>query len=310
MREYSEKLKTQYVNISLTAYRAIKVLKMLIEKPCSNAEIIENLKADEITRKSTSDDTLRVTINSLKAVGCKISRPSPTNNFNYVLKSHPFKVSFEKAQIKILSKIRKDFVSPTQWKEAIEINRLFEKIIALSGDEELNDLWLYKKPFGKVKAEILDILASKDLKNKKIVMTYKTSSKKTEVVDIVVDSVFCEAERLYILGWYAKRQSYSYFNAEKIVEIHSIEPVKSVENEFVKAVYKVLGDEMKTFECKNDERIICREENFILVESTVKSEFKFFQQLLALGRNFEIIEPDILKKHLAQKISKMRERYR
>ena len=53
MKLVQENYKNNNINISLTAYRAIKILKMLIEKPCSNSEIVKELKEDEITKKST-----------------------------------------------------------------------------------------------------------------------------------------------------------------------------------------------------------------------------------------------------------------
>ena len=312
MKLIQEKLKNSNINISLTAYRAIKILKMLIEKPCSNSEIVKELKEDEITKKSTSDDTLRVTINSLKAVGCQIARPTPANNFKYVLLSHPFNIQFKNSQIEILLKLR-NYILNNNWKEIIELNQFLEKIISTSHNEhllDLLDLLNYKKPFRNIPVDILKTLLSEDLINKEILITYKTSKNKISDISILVDSIFYEAERIYILGFYGERNSYSYFNAEKISAIHSVKSVpKDYKTDFSKAIYKIFGDDIKTFKPNSDEKIILSDKNFILVESYIKSDFKILQRLLTFGKNFEIISPDSLKEQLAEKISKMFERY-
>ncbi|MBQ2644807.1 WYL domain-containing protein [bacterium] len=305
------KQKLNYSNISITGYRAIKILIMLIDKPCSHLEIINALKEDEITKKSVSDDTLRITLNSLKTVGCDISRPSPKNNYKYILNSHPFNIKFSQKQISVLIKIRKEFLNKKDWKKVIEINDLYDKLANISNDEETKNLLNYQRPFLKIKQDILKILKTENLEKKEIIFTYNTTPKKTEVINVRTDSVFCDSGRIYILGWYYKRQSYSYFNAEKILAIHDIKPIsdKSNHQEFSKAIFKVFGEDIKTFICSPNEKIIFKNKEYMLVESLVKSEFRFFQQLLSLGSNFELLEPLDLKQKLANKISKMLERY-
>ena len=302
--------KNNYTNINITAYRAIKILKMLIEKPCSGAEIISSLQNDEITSKSTSDDTLRITLNSLKSAGCKIARPCSRNGNKYILISHPFKQIFTKSEIKILNKIRNDFVLENNWKKVFAINDLLEKIIDLTADESSTELIRYKKPFGKIKKEIREFLLTTDVQNKEIIMTYATSSKKKEAINILSKKVFCEAGRIYILGWYPKRNNFAYFNAEKITEIHSVKPLKNADiKDFSKALYKISGDDAKIFQPNYDEKIIKKEKDYIIVENTVQSDFKLFQRVLSFGSDCELLEPAELKMKFAEKLKKMRARY-
>ena len=140
-------------------------------------------------------------------------------------------------------------------------------------------------------------------------MTYATSSKKIEKINISSERVFCEAGKLYVLGWYYKRNTCSYFNAEKILEFHSIEPKKLTETLENKVLYKVTGDEALTFRCNSDERILEQTEKEITVECTATSEFKIVQRLLSFGCDFELISPMYLKNHLLEKLSKIKARY-
>lgn len=301
-----------YSNISITAYRAIKILKILMEKPRSNSELVDILKNDEITKKSTSDDTIRMSINSLKSVGCDIARPAPANNHKYVLISHPFKIKISKQQVKILLKIRQYFLDINDWKKVLEINKLYDKIILIAESEEVINLISYKKPFIKIKQNILDTLEKENFEQKEILLTYNTSSKKTEIINIRSEYVFCEAGRLYIMGWYYKRNNYAYFNVEKISEIHSIKTVKKSEiekNETKKAFYKICGTSVQTFIPTEDETVVIKNSNNIIVSMPLKSEFKTIQRLLSFGSDFELIEPLDLKQKIAHKLKLMRERY-
>lgn len=305
------KTKINYSNISITAYRAIKILKLLIEKPRSSAEIIGYLQKDEITNKSTSEDTLRITINSLKASGCDISRPSPANNYKYILNSHPFKKQLTKTQIKILLKIRQEFLNCNEWKKVIKINQLYDKISDMIKDEEISNLLSYKKPFSKIKPDVLKFFMEDKLEKKEVILTYNTSSQKSEIINIRTDYVYCQAGRLYIMAWYYKRNSFAYFNAEKISEIFSIKPIVQIsENPDIKTiVYKITGDDVLTYKEAEDEKILVKEKNYIVVQATVKSEFKIFQRLLSFGSNFELISPDDMKQKLYEKLFKICARY-
>ena len=68
----SLKTKTDIYKISLTAYRAVKLLMLLIKNPCNGDDIIEYFRQDPVTENCANKDTLRITINSLKAVILKI----------------------------------------------------------------------------------------------------------------------------------------------------------------------------------------------------------------------------------------------
>lgn len=303
-------IKTKNTNISLTAYRAIKILKLLMEKPSTSAEIIDVLKQDELTKRSISDDTLRISMNSLKAVGCKITRPCPKNDYRYILTEHPFKAKFNASEINILHQIRKYFLDCCEWRIVVEINKFYDKFIAPHCDEKTLDLLNSKKPFAKIKSQVLETFYANDLAKKEILMTYATSSKKIEKINISSKQIFCEAGKLYIMAWYNKRNTYSYFNAEKILEFHSIENLKTpLKDCNFKVLYKVTGEEISTFVCNSDEKILEQNTDEILVESNATSEFRIIQRLLSFGDDFELISPAYIKNKLLEKISKTKARY-
>lgn len=307
---HSYKDKRYCANISITAYRAIKILMLLIDSPYSATELSEALKSDEITCRSTSDDTLRVTINSLKAVGCEISRPTLKNGYKYILKNHPFKIKFTEKQINILNKIRKGFLLKNDWQMVLKLNDLYDKIANFSGQDSVKNLVNHKKPFGNIKPEIKELLINGEISNKEIVMTYIKRGKTQEAKNIITGKVFCESGQLYIWAWNSKYNKYSYFKVENILKIHSLKPTKQkLQTTEYKAIYKVFGQETKTFKCTEEEKIVKSDKNSITVEYSVISEFKFFQRLLSMGEYFEIIEPDFVKQRLYDKLTEIEKRY-
>lgn len=304
------KSKKYYSNISITAYRAIKILMLLIEKPYSALELTDALKNDEITSRSTSDDTLRVTINSLKAVGCQITRPSLRNNYKYVLINHPFRINFTEKDFLLLNKIRKHFLSKNDWKTVLKLNDLYDKLANFTGNEKIKNIVNRKKPFSGIKPEIKELLLSGEIVDKEVTMTYCKRGKKQETERIITDKIFCEAERIYIWAWNFKYNTYSYFKAENILKIHYADNIKEKPAKILyKAVYRVFGYEVKTFNRTEEERVLLSDENSITVEYSVINEFKFFQRLLSMGENFELMEPDFARKRLYDKLQNIEKRY-
>ena len=312
INQCNNQIKNNYSNINITAYRAIKILKLLLEKPCSSSEILDCLSQDEITERALSDDTLRLTLNSLNSVGCKIARPTLANNYKYVLLSHPFKFNITKTQVKILLKIRQNFLNSNEWKKVIEINDLFDKIANFAGDEEILNLFCHKKPFAKINKTVLEYFVNDRLSKKEVLLAYNTNSKKREIINIKADYIFCENGKLYIMGWYPKRNCYSYFNAEKISEIYSVKSIPKTQKDEVRekyVIYSVSGDAVKSFTAVEDEEVLMKNKNQTVVKASVKSEFKIIQRLLSFGRNFNVIEPSEIKVKLAEKLRKIREMY-
>lgn len=208
--------------ISITAYRAIKLLEMLLISPCSSEDIIKEFAKDPVTERSASKDALRITINSLKAVGCVIKRPSSKTNYCYVLETHPFKINFTKEHLQILIKIRNNILEQRDWKTVLKLNNFYDKISGILQDGTLKDILKYKKPFSKIKPEIISVIENEYIIKKEVIINYASTSKKINKINIIPDKIFCDSGKLYIWAWYFKRNSYSYFNIEKITSIIDI----------------------------------------------------------------------------------------
>ena len=96
--------KIEVSQISLTGTRSLALIGLLIVAPRTFDEIKSELIKMNVFDEKNSDDTLRVDLNTIKSVGCELTRPCPSNGYKYALKKHPFILKLTKDDIKLLDK--------------------------------------------------------------------------------------------------------------------------------------------------------------------------------------------------------------
>ena len=97
--------KSDISQISLTGVRAIALIGLLAIEPKSMEEIREKFLEYNIMEESQPDDVIRVDLNTIRSMGCEISRPTQKNNFKYVLNRHPFTLNLKKENIEVVRKL-------------------------------------------------------------------------------------------------------------------------------------------------------------------------------------------------------------
>ena len=93
--------------ISLTGVRAIVILALLNIKPSTFEEIKEFLIESNIVTREYSIDTIRIDLNTLKYIGCDISKATKRTDNKYILRSHPFQLQLSPEEVNTLAKIYK-----------------------------------------------------------------------------------------------------------------------------------------------------------------------------------------------------------
>ena len=77
--------KSDLNQISLTGIRAIVLLGLLIVQPRTLEEIRRAFIEFNIMEESHSNDIIRIDINTIKSIGCEVSRADSKTNYQYVL---------------------------------------------------------------------------------------------------------------------------------------------------------------------------------------------------------------------------------
>lgn len=298
------------LNISLTAYRALFLLAILMEEPCSAEDIIEQFKNNPITRKSLSKDTVRVTINTLKAAGCVISRPTSKNKYKYFLTYNPFGICMKKNILESLNKIRENIYNIGDWQLVAKLNDFYRTIFNKLNDANAYETVIQNEPFADIHSDILSFFFNTNIEHKEYIIKYESPQNGLEDLKIIADKVFFEEGKLYLWCYLYKYDSYAYLRLDKIKTIVDSGKKESfVEKPLYNAVYKLSGDSMFMFRPNEYEVIMEKTENHLIIEASVLNEFNFMQRILMFGSDFCLISPDNLKAQIKTRMKDLLERY-
>ena len=110
MKEFLKTNTVTYNLMSFTAFKSILLFILLIESPKSYEEMQNFFKNHEYLHECISIDTLRIYLNSLKEIGCEISKKTLDGTTRYWINSHPLALKFDEKQIKIKLKVKFDFL--------------------------------------------------------------------------------------------------------------------------------------------------------------------------------------------------------
>ena len=131
--------KSEINQVSLTGVRAIVLLGLLIVAPRSFDELKEILISLNIMEESHSLDILRVDMNTLKAIGCEISRVSAKTDHKFILRKHPFTIDIASEEVKLLNKVYKQIKNNVNIKTLLAYDEMFRKIALYVKDDYVKD---------------------------------------------------------------------------------------------------------------------------------------------------------------------------
>ena len=249
-------------------------------------------------------------INSLKAAGCIFTRPTKANNYQYKLLSHPFILNLTPEEIDKLIFIRENIAKELSLKEIFDMNGLYEKISALTFNDENKSKIENSKPLKFISKELFSIISNPNIINKKLLITYNSPKFGREEFEIVPQKIIYENQKAYIWCYNCKYESLGLINIERIFEIKEISTNDNFEApKIYEVIYEIFGDSINDFELQEYEEIISETEDKITVKASVNNEFLFIQRILLFGTCFKIISPAFFKEVLINKIKLIQKGY-
>lgn len=296
-------------SISVTAYRILSILNMLLISPCSDKEINEKLQKDIIGARSLSQDTICIYINTLRAIGCEISRPSKNTDFKYVLKNNPFKLKLSEQEINAIVKIRKYASTLDNWELNLEFDlirkTLFQQHLhsdTLKQMEQLEKTILHRYK-NNIQHQLINSLEKYCNKKLTLLINYNSPISGEKQIKMSVDKLSFENGAFYLWGYNLDVEENQYLRIDKIKEIQAIN-IKN--NKYVQKTYtvkyKLSGISAIMFTPGSDEAIIHKDNKEITVEATSKSKFKIIQNILTYGADCTVISPEEIKEEVIAKL--------
>ncbi len=307
MQEFLTNNKVSCNLMSLTGYRTLVIFAALLSGPKSSNEINDCLFNNQYIKERFSGDTLRIYINSLRSIGCEITRADRANSKRYSLISHPFAYNIPKLQLKAISSLYKNIYEELDLKEIIIIEDFFKKI----SEKLIND---YTKNFlqnisvlKNVDRSILNDLLLHCKNKNQIVFLYNSPKTGEKMIEIIADKLSFKSNKLYLWGNNFTHNEYSYFLVERILEICNIKFFKTKERfPFIKIIYEIYD---LNYKLETDEKIIEKTKNKMIIETNAQNEFNVMQRILYLSNNCKVLKPESFKIKLMNKLKTMEKNY-
>lgn len=296
--------------ISITGFRTLLLFMSLLEKPRDINELVEIVKNHNITKKSVSKDTIRITLNTLKDIGCKIERPLKSSNYKYSISEHPFILQLSQNDVNSLLLVRERLANELSWKKVLSLNSFYEKLFSLTKNKDDIEIERNSRPLNEINKEILSEISNSKLIGKKVNLKYMSPEFGIEDIYIIPQKLTYENSRLYLWCYSYKYERTSILNVERIKKINTVSTAKiEVNTNSYEVQYIVFGSSAKEFNPENNEKIIEKTNDFIKVKAKVSNEFWFIQRLLLFGSEFKIISPYFFKEKLINKIKLIQKGY-
>lgn len=307
-----------------TAYRIFKLLLWLAQEPLTLEEINRRFSTEETVLKSLSQDTLWLYINTLKCLGCKISRPSPKNNYHYELMSHPFtymlsptdRVTLREAHTCIDDSLDNwDILHFNYW-----LRDVFQHASNPDREELAQQFFTEIRMMERVPSETTLQDLELFCRNQTLMdLTYASPLQGSRQFIILPEKVFQHQATLYLLGYTPDREQSVMLRADRIlsfqaaddIEMHRLLSQKR-ENKPVytlRMLYCTPGQYVSLAE-KETIRPDPDHPEHLLVQLQTDNEFLLIQKLLSSTGTFQVLAPDSLKSALCTMLEKMRRQYR
>ena len=194
--------KTELNQISLTGVRGIVLAGLLIMQPRSLEEIRKAFIELNIMENENSDDILRIDLNTLKIMGCEISRASAKTGFKYVLGKHPFAFKIDDEEIGLLKKAYNQAKTHTDMLGILSYDDLFRKIASRVCEEDKKEALLGISILKRYDIEMLKDLLLDCSQGRTLNLVYKKpSSTSEESKEVVAQKLVFQNDKVYLYGF-------------------------------------------------------------------------------------------------------------
>lgn len=296
--------------MSFTAFKSILLFSLLVESPKSYEEMQEFLENHEYLHERVSIDTLRIYINSLKEIGCNITKKTTDGIVRYSISSHPFLLKFDEKQIKSIIKIFKAISKNIDVSDLIILQKFFIKISEHVANDELKEKLQKLSPIANIDSQLIMELLKHAQNNAEITVFYNSKNTKKKNITILVDKLYISNGKLYIAGINSEYDTYSSFLVDKIIKIVSVnleEKVLSIPE--LTVGYQYTKEDNENFELLENEKIVKKRKNVLTVEITSKSKFEITQRIMSLSFKCKVLYPEIYREYIISTLKKMKEGY-
>lgn len=295
--------------ISLTGTRALMIVGLLMQAPRSLEEIKEAFIEMKIMEPEHSYDILRIDLNTLRIMGCVISRSSAKTGFKYALEKHPFPLNITSEEVGLLSKLYKKVKDKSDISLLLKYDELFKKLAFHVNDDEVREELYGISALKGFDVEKISSLKDDCANHRIITLVYKKPTvRDSGTKEVCAQNLVFQNDKVYLFGHDLKKNESIVLNTKRIKSIVS----RRDNDDNVKTKGICVKFHLKTFgmnEALENEQIIETNDNGYIVEGNYHNEFVAIQRLLSFGASATVLEPQDIKKKIIQKLKDMRANY-
>lgn len=301
--------KSDSSQISITGVRALIIIGLLLFKSQSLAEIKETLIKYKIIDENCSDDTLRIDINTIRAIGCEIPRPSNSTGNKYVILKHPFSLKIAPKELEALRKAYNLMCKNTNLRTLLDYHYLFEKIALHLCDEETKEALLGISILKYYNLEFLNELIE-DCKSRNIVsLVYKKpNTARISSREVVALSLEYKNDKIYFYGHDIEKDGPIILNLRRLRSIIARRKLdKDIKLKVTKIKFLLKNIQQDDLDVNED--IIDKTDAGYIIEGTYHNDFIATQRMLSFGARCIVMEPTEFKDKIVELIKEMRKKY-
>lgn len=294
--------------VSMTGARALVILLSLLEGAKTFEEIRQLLIDCGVVDKEYSIDTIRIDINTLKAIGCKITKATKRNDHKYGLLYHPMNLVLTSEEVKTLKKIYKKISKMASPYKILQYHKFFKKLSDMVIDDEIKNQILGISILKGEKVDIVEELVKDETKNNKVKILYKPAGHPEEEYEISIEKLGLKNNKLYVFCYNHTTSQRTFLNVSRIKAI--VCKMFDKGSSFgldTKVRFKL--DYFNDYALEKNETILEKKNNCAIVEGRYFNEFIAIQRILSFGSDCVVIEPSEIKEIVINKLKEMRSMY-
>lgn len=310
MKQFLQNKTMTYNLMSFTGFKSVLIFSMLLDGPKSYKEIQSFMNNHEYLHESISIDTLRIYLNSLREIGCKIERKKVNGVTKFFITKHPFQLKFTDKQIQSIIKIYKAISKSIEVSDLIALQQFFEKISEFITNEELKETLGKISPLNNIDPKLVENLMTYAQNNTEITIFYNSANSGKKNITINVDRLHINNSKLYISGFNSEHETYSSFLVEKIISIVSVNiKEKTLAIPEITVGYEYIKEDKEKFELLSCEKIIEDNDNKLIIEMTSPNKFEIMQRVMVHATKCKVLYPEDFKSYIITNLKKMKEGY-
>ena len=311
MREFIKNKKVTYNLISFTGFKALLLFSLLVDGPKTYIQIADKFRNHPYLKESIAPDTVRVYINSMRKIGCEILSERDGKTYYYRLVYSPYMLDINENQVKGLIKVYKLLSSTTSIEELLDLHEFLLKLKDYVKDESVLEKINNASIIKGVNIDILKQLIKLVKQKEQIIFTYASTNTTTKDIDMLLEDFVIKNNKIYIKGLsknYDNKLLLLVNRVKKIKEVKKVKDITSDMTNVMKIRYEYFGD-INDFDLNNDERIIEKLTDRIVVEIDCENEFFARQRILSFADKARVISPESYRKQFIKCLQEMEKEY-